>query len=225
MKRRNIKKKDGSALLIAIVIMMVTMMLSLALLLVSYSLFATANKQQNLEQCKELAQSLSVELEKEITDPIFESYAEETAALEAGEYPLWFYLRYNVFQSSWPYYNEDERGHTQAYAYRYFKIDTPETDVNVADDISVLMYWSSELDTETENENEAETTELTVVVTCEKGKQRSTITTIYELVLGEDSNYDDAPQELVRSPNKDVNPNNNAINGAQKWSWGREERG
>ena len=67
MKKKALKQKEGSALLIAIVIMMVLTMLTLALLLVSYSLFATANKQQGMEQCKEMAQSLSRELEEEIT--------------------------------------------------------------------------------------------------------------------------------------------------------------
>ena len=52
MKKKALKQKEGSALLIAIVIMMVLTMLTLALLLVSYSLFATANKQQGMEQCK-----------------------------------------------------------------------------------------------------------------------------------------------------------------------------
>ena len=49
MKKKALKQKEGSALLIAIVIMMVLTMLTLALLLVSYSLFATANKQQGMQ--------------------------------------------------------------------------------------------------------------------------------------------------------------------------------
>ena len=126
MKKKALKQKEGSALLIAIVIMMVLTMLTLALLLVSYSLFATANKQQGMEQCKEMAQSLSRELEEEITgtDVDFSTYDEMKTAYEAGESPLWFYLRFNLWQSDWPYYNEEERGHTAAYAYRYFDINT-----------------------------------------------------------------------------------------------------
>ena len=114
MKKKALKQKEGSALLIAIVIMMVLTMLTLALLLVSYSLFATANKQQGMEQCKEMAQSLSRELEEEITgtDVDFSTYDEMKTAYEAGESPLWFYLRFNLWQSDWPYYNEEERGHT-----------------------------------------------------------------------------------------------------------------
>ena len=84
MKKNTDKKKDGSALLVAIIIMAVVMMLSLALMLVSFNLYATASRQQNTAQC-ELAQSLSKELRSEVTIPPFDSYADQRAAYEAGK--------------------------------------------------------------------------------------------------------------------------------------------
>lgn len=216
MKEKAWKNKKGSALLIAIVIMMAVMMLSLALLLVSYSLFATANKQQHVEQCKELAQSLCKELEAELTIQPFANYTEQKEALDAGKYPLWFYLRYNIWQSSWPYYNAEERGHTATYAYRYFDIALGDEAVNAVDDISVLMYWESESDAEEAG------TPLVVQVTCKKGRQQSTITSTYELVIGS-TDYADAPMDLETGP-ESVNPNRNMIDARKVWAWSLSAR-
>ena len=131
--------KDGAGLIIAIAIMAVLMMLGLALLLVSFSLYSTASRQQDSAQCRELAQSLSRELEYELTIPSTEAYKKGAAE----KYPLWFYLRYNVWQNSWNYFNNDERGHMADYSYRYFNVgfdaDTGNTK-ELTDGISVLMY-------------------------------------------------------------------------------------
>ncbi|MCH1983058.1 hypothetical protein MCG98_10825 [Ruminococcus sp. OA3] len=213
MKRKTQGKKDGSALLIAIIIMTVVMMLSLALLLVSFNLYATASRQQNMAQCKELAQSLSRALESEITIPPFESYTEQKEALESGSYPLWFYLRYNVGQSNWPYFN-DERKHTAEYAHRYFQIIPSATGTEAAklmDDISIMMYWESETGQE---ENGVP---LVVQVSCEKGGQKSVITVTYELIIGS-QDYDDA--ETGVRPNSASNPSLNELKYPEKaWSW------
>lgn len=216
MKKKALEQKEGSALLIAIVIMMVLTMLTLALLLVSYSLFATANKQQGMEQCKEMAQSLSRELEEEITgtDVDFSTYDEMKTAYEAGESPLWFYLRFNLWQSDWPYYNEEERGHTAAYAYRYFDINTgtgKEAVADALDDISVKMYW------EGENDAEKEDTSFVVQVTCQKGKLKSIITSTYELTIDENpANYGGAGEEMLDGKH--------LIQTGEKWTFSLAQR-
>lgn len=219
MKKKVLKNKNGSALLIAIVIMMVVTMLGLALLLVSYSLFATSNRQKSMEQCKALAQSLSRELEEEITISQFSSYAAQNQALNEGKFPLWFYLRSNIWQTNWPYYNAEERGHTEDFAYRYFKLDGSNDEVNeVVDDISICIYWESEADAQKVG------TPLIVQVTCTKGKQKSTITSTYELVIGA-NDYEDIKETSDKTtiPGK-YNPGNNTIETGEIWSWSLTER-
>lgn len=219
-------KNKGSAMLIAIVIMMVLTMLSLALLLVSYSLFQTVNKQQKVEQCTELARSLSRELEAEITEPEFRSYAQQQAASDNGEYPLWFYLRYNVLQSNWPYYDEDsdDRAHGPAEAFRHFTLEISEEYQDFADQISVTMYYKSDALSDQENTGYIDQeiwrdASVIVEVTCENGKQKSTVTTTYGVVEEEEAGeYDDAP-EGVQPVDAEMNPSHNSIYLKGAWSW------
>lgn len=213
--------KKGSALLGAVIIMAVLMMLSLSLLLVSYSLFSTANKQMQKLQCRELAQTLSKELEEEIVRQPFSSYEEQAAAMENGRLPLWFYLRYNVWQSSWPYYNSDERGHTSTYAYRYFTLETTSGEdegwAAYVDGISVLMYWESEAGADKED------TVLRVEVSCQRGNQRSAITSTYELILG-DTGYGGVAEGEETADAGAFNPNLNTIQKNEVWSWALSAR-
>lgn len=233
MRKRNIQNKEGSALLIAIVIMMVVTMLSLALLLVSYSLFATSNRQNTSEQCKVMAQSLSRELEVELTSPQFEKYSDQKNAMDNDQYPFWFYLRFNVWQSNWPYYNVDEPRHSEEYAYRYFTID-PETAgmKDVIDDISVLIYWESDADTferwtKYGIDDAIDETLLTIEVTCKKGKQQSTIKSTFQ--LHREYAYNDEPR--ADNPNadgalawSDTYGTGNPIRKAERWTWNLSDR-
>ena len=218
MKKRVLNEKKGSALLVAIAIMAVIMMLSLALLLVSYSLYSTARRQQDTEQCREMAQSLSRSLEYEITIP-------PTAAYEAGaseKYPLWFYLRYNTCKESWPHYNSEERGHTSEYAYRYFNAsveeDTEPGLKELMDNISILIYWEGEVETVDYND-----TQLVVSVTCGKGKIKNTIVSRYELTITEPDNVEEY-QFLEGEDNAVINPDNNTIKVDDLWNWDLSER-
>lgn len=233
MRKKTVHNKEGSALLIAIVIMMVVTMLSLALLLVSYSLFATSNSQNVTDQCKAFAQSLSRELEAELTAPQFEKYSDQEIAMRNKEYPFWFYLRFNIWQSSWPYYNIDEPRHSGDYAYRYFTID-PETAgaSDVIDEISILIYWESDADTFQNwtkygiNDNKDETL-LTIRVTCKKGKQQSTISSTFQ--LHREYTYSDAPK--TENPNdssglatSDIYGVGNYIRKSERWTWSLSDR-
>lgn len=228
MKKKALNNKKGSALLIAIVIMMVVTMLSLALLLVSYSLFATSNKQKNTEQCKEIAQGISRELEEEITGTSvdFSNYGEMRKALDEGKSPLWFYLRFNLWQSSWPYYNSEERGHTSSYAYRYFSIDgTKDGEKDILGDVTVLMYWESESGAvkgsdEEQNENTQSETTFVILVTCQRGKQKSTIKSTYDIIIEEQADYGGEGEQIIRCTE---NPNNNTIQTNEKWTFGSPE--
>ncbi|MEY8533843.1 hypothetical protein AALH30_10000 [Blautia pseudococcoides] len=224
MKKRSLRNnKNGSGLIIAIAIMAVLMMLSLALLLVSFSLYSTARRQQDSAQCRELAQSLSKELEYEITIPSTEAY--KSGAAE--KYPLWFYLRFNVWQNSWKYFNNDERGHMAVYAYRHFNVGfTANLNKELTDGMSVLMYWISEDEVSDKNG-----TQLVVSVTSEKGKAKTTITSYFELNVTdskelpkEDEDDYDALSGGQEFEKKNIDPDGNTIDEGEIWSWELSER-
>ena len=81
------------------------------------------------------------------------------------------------------------------------------------DNISILMYWEAE-----EGADKTDT-ELIVQVSCEKGKQKSVITTTYVLNVAEKL-YEDAPAEDEDPFNSAVNPKRNTIKPGEIWSWG-----
>lgn len=216
-----VQQKDGFAILIAIVVMMVAIVLSLSLLLVSYSLFATVNKQQNMEQCKEMAQSVSRELEREITGPEvdYESFAAMKEAAQAEKSPLWFYLRFHLWQTNWPYYNKEERGHSETYATRNFKVESEigGKETEILDAVSVKMYWESE-----DGAQKGDGTSLTIKVTCSKGKQKSTITSVYDLTVEENvPGYTEEGNVILTSS---YNAENNAVGKNEKWTFSLSER-
>lgn len=191
---RILSGRNGSALIIAVVIMIVLMFLALALLLVSYTLFATANRQQNLSQSRELAQAISRQLAAEITI---------STPDEGQESDLWKYLKDNIsisanrdaIPSKWPYYEPGKYRHEQDDAYRYFKLGSSVlTGVNeniaadgnkLLSDTTVLMYWENDrMDDNNTGLTDAEVadgTVLTVVVTCNDNNEETTVTTQYEL--------------------------------------------
>lgn len=228
--------KKGAALLISIVVMMVMMVLGMALLLVSYSLFHTANKSQENAQCEEMAVGISQLIESEITGVKYKNLAEmeaDVAKGNAAENPLWLYLRYNVLQSNWPYYNDEERGHTENYAYRYFSIDTNTVvDTNLVTDTSILMWWESE-DGAISDPNDVP---LKVQVTCKNGEQTATVTTAYSLEAsswmdetsgGDDETDTQAADNGETMVSSNVNPAGNTIEHTgsyANWTWHFEER-
>jgi len=117
--KKNIKDRlnQGTAMIVAIIIMSILMIFTFSLTLVAYTLYASQNKNIASMRCSEAANTLSLALEDELTydkevakDPVYESY-------------LYNYLRYNLCQAStWPYYNPNEDGHTEEYAFRYFEL-------------------------------------------------------------------------------------------------------
>ncbi len=192
--KRLLKKKDGYALMIAMVIAVVVMLLSTLLLLVSYSLFASANREQDLAQSRELAQTVSRQLGKEIMVDVAAAGGAET------DYPLWMYLKNNINISenkntpptSWPYYENDTAFHDEKEAYRYFTLDATGLSADpsvagIAEDLrkntEILMYW------ECENADAAYTTDvtLTVVVTCRSNGEETTVTNRYQLDRASDT--------------------------------------
>lgn len=200
MAPKLLKEKKGAALVVALVIMLLIVMLSAALLLASYSLYNTSRRQQQLEQCKEIAQGVSRELREELQGPKFTEPNQVKAALaDDTPYPLWAYLRCNLWQSNWPYYNPDEPGRPKSSALRTFQLEYtgPGSD-DIPGQVSVEIYRESSQ--ETDDKTNGTTCDFFVVVTCQIGSQKSSITTQYELqvvffdeLAGENDDYTEIP--------------------------------
>ncbi len=230
---KRIKKSElyndnhGSAMIVAIVVSVIVISFALSLLLVSYSLFTSNERKVTQAQVKELAKSISLEIGDELTKPQFDSKQalldginnKAGAKYRAPEYNMWYYVRYNLFQSNWPYYrDETTAGHVKANALRYFKINMTGGDTSsyssMADDIYVCMYWECD-DPEIKDE-----TLLTIEVTVSKGGQTSTITSYYELGVNYFSDAGEGTSENNMSSDA-FNPAGNRINLDENWTWTR----
>lgn len=223
MVEKKLKEKNGAALVIALVIMLLLVMLSAALLLASYSLYNTSYRQRNVEQCKEIAQGISRELHAEIMAKKFLTETEVREALTPkndstnSEYPLWAYLRCNLWQSSWPYFNEEEARHQKSDAYRSFTLDyTGSGAEKIPGEVTVVMYRESSRDDD--EKINGGSSEFYIEVTCQIGKQKSTITSRYELVVTLFDKEAD-PDAHRWTPVGSFNPANNEINTNEKWEF------
>jgi type II secretory pathway pseudopilin PulG len=221
MQRKNRKlRNQGSAMVVAIVVGVVIMVFVLSLLLLSYSLFSTAAQKTTQMQCRELAKSVNKELRQEILSPDYDTYASQLAA-EGTENNLWFYLRYNLWQEDvWPYYNEEESGHGEDDSYRYFTIDTADSDEydGIADTILITMYWEIESDNPQE-ESDKSLTLLHVQVEVKKGDCSYSMESVYALTVAEYSDAESAGGTGNGITGTSVNPYNQSIDTAEKWIW------
>lgn len=228
MRKNILKNKDGAALMIAIAIMAIVMMLSLVLLLVAFSLYNTSQKEFEMEQNRELAKTLSLRLQDELTITSNEPYKNPDPI---SKYPLWFYVRYNVWGDQWSDYDDSgaSLSNTPKYAFRYFKVnsDTLVSDTQVdtsklskkLENISILLYWTKEDGASSSNKAG---TKLIVSVTCGEADMKSTIVSEYS--LGIDSGNDEDPDYKKLESNEIVNPEGNSINPKELWRWVFDER-
>lgn len=216
-------RNKGAALVIAVIIMLLLTMLSLVLLTVSYSLHQTAYRQRNMEQCKEITQGICKEIHEElctINNTTFTTVEEVKTAIESNQYPLWSYLRCSLWQVQWPYYNENESLHKFDRACRYFTLEykNVKTGEEIPGEVTVAIYWESEKDV---TKDEGDDTPVFIQVTCQIGKQKSTITSEYVLHIDTEvaNKYtgatDDDKKYVVR--NQKNNPYHNVINLEEKW--------
>lgn len=210
MRKNPLKSKDGSALLIAIAIMAVLFMLGLALLLVSFSLHATANREQDAAQCREITQTLSRELEREITIKAEDAYK----AGAVGKYPFWFYIRENIWQedNKWPAYGETD--YLNDRAIRRFQpeqrnyITEDEKASELLANTYVEVYWTREDKTAQKGEG----TNLVVSVVCSVGKSKSAVTRTYVLGIDDTVSGTDPLSGGEFVPKK-------SIDAAERWQW------
>lgn len=217
MGKRTIRNKQGAALLVAVVIMAVLMVLGLLLLLTAFSLFSTAARQMDSEQCHELALSLSEELQKDI-EVSLEKYGDFQELVKGGRNPLYVYLRYELWQetNAWPYYNEDELNHNKMEnVIRYFKLGgdggMEESAASLVDSVRVEIYWEAEANAESKSD-----TGLVLTVICSKNGSQARVRNTFELHQME---YEGGVPEGSRTDNA-----RNIIVEGENWKWDLIER-
>ena len=104
-------KNRGAALMVAVVIIGILMVFTLSLLLVTYSLYASQNKNAAGTRNSEAANTLSVALTSELEK-------------KQSEGELWRYLRFNICNSAtWTFYEPGLAGHGETEAFRYFNLN------------------------------------------------------------------------------------------------------
>lgn len=175
------KENKGAAMILAICVMAVITVLCLSLLLISGIALSNAESRLAKEQTRVLAVTYSEQIREQIEASTGSMAPGETSP---DKLSLTDYIWNNVNTVNWPYYNEEEVGHTKGYAYRTFQIrpeDQPSVDSwykGVLSSLSLTMYWTSATNEMPED------SKLYVVVTAERNKQSSTITTVYGLSEG-----------------------------------------
>lgn len=136
----------GAAMMVTIIIIAVLVVFTFSLILISYNLYASQNKNLSSDRNSEAANSLARALEEELTD--------ENALQNSN---LWKYLRCNIAYSlegitdddakdwkDWPYYDpsaSDGDAHDEKHAKRYFKLDRNSDIKGMPADVSICLYW------------------------------------------------------------------------------------
>ena len=103
------KNNNGAAMMLTIVIIAVLIVFTFSLILISYNLYASQNKNLSSDRNSEAANSLSRALKDELTD--------ENAVYNSN---LWKYIRWNIAYKNadddckdWPYYAPNKAKHTE----------------------------------------------------------------------------------------------------------------
>lgn len=207
------EQNKGSAMIVAIVVSLITVVLAMSLLLLAYSVHASVLKGNGRMQCKELAYSVSQEIQKELAVN-FDGYEEQKEAFAAGQNPLWFFLRYQIWQGDeyWPYFNEDENQHKKSAAYRYFTLQSSGNEVQrAADQILITMYWDGSYETQKASMKDGTVLHVTVEVFKGEGYFANNMTFALEI-----SDYEDV-QEGIEDKNGQA-----IIMANEKWNWVKE---
>ena len=223
---RKSKHNKGSAMMIAIIVSVVVVAFSLSLLLVCYALFSSSVRKVTSRQCKELAKTLSLELQQELTKPNFASYEEEQMALKSvsdGENSLWFYLRYNLFQEQWPGYHAEYTEEKKELCYREFSLDLSGGDASkyeaYTSDIVVRVYWQNDNIDVTKDD-----TLLCVEVEVKRDDQSAIMRNYFTLSVNDYPSTTLSGAVDTSSALAVVNPSGYSVNETEHWKWNFQER-
>ncbi len=223
----------GTAMMVAVVIIAILMVFTFALLLVSYTLFASQNKKVASRRNAEAANTLGLAITEELTNQ---------AADEKSD--LWRYLRCNIGQEdTWPYYLEGSNPddpHGENNAFRYFNMDI--NHISAYDDyfgeageidgfpgeVQLCIYWmppeNADPDTYTYGHSGIR---LFIEVSCNTASQSYVTTNEYKLTVSafdDSSSRDKKMQKALKNiaDKKVYNPALVAltdIKQEEKWKW------
>jgi len=233
--RKNAKAKlnnKGAAMMITIIIIAVVMIFAFSLILISYNLYASQNK--NLASTKNdiAANTLSLALKEELTD--------QDASLNSN---IWKYVRMNVAYNNestdiewkeWPYYDPKDTGteHGKEAAFRYFTLDGNSDIEGMPAKISICMYWTlpqgkdaSTLasDIASGNINARSKIRLHIITEAQTADQVYRIEDVYRLLISE-TDQQDKTALLAIAGSDNYNPAGNDYDPKEKWVWIHEER-
>ncbi len=196
--KKILTQNTGATTIIVVCVMAVIMALSLGLFLTASVLMKTSSRTLAGEQCRIMAVSFSEEIESTLTDAEYQydDRLEEDAgrAESLTSNPLWHYVKQNISDGSWPYYDETQgsiHSRTNANTVRSFEMEANGVAGEVAD-ILLTMYWTC-------GNDRSKPEKLVVETTVTMKEQSCSITDVYELKISPMGEY-------------------------ERWSWKHEER-
>ena len=185
--KKILTQNTGATTIIVFCVMSVIMVLSLGLFLTASVLMKTSSGTLAGEQCRIMAVSFSEEIERTLTDEEYQynDRLEEDAgrAESLTSISLWHYVKQNISDGSWPYYDETQGSiHSRTNAVRRFQMEANGVAGEVAD-ITLTMYWTCGEDRDRPEKLIVETTVTT--------KERScSITDVYGLKINAAGEYE-----------------------------------
>ena len=214
------ENNKGVAMIVCITVIAILIIFCFSLLLVSYTLYASQNKNLQSNRNAEAAKTLSTALTEE---------------LKAGEDDSFLcnYLRYNIvakdagdgkYAFTWPYYEIDAEGneidgHDKANAMRYFELTKTEG-VGVEgfpSKVELCMYWMKPESEKQQERFPADMNKLRLFleITCLSGSQSYVIKNEYRLEVTPRIE----PPEKDYSEEIEINPGRNKIDYYARWKW------
>lgn len=250
---KQIKQNKGETLMVAIVIMLVVMMVTVAILTAAYALFQTVVGQGIQNQCHVLALDVSDILEAQIlysADRVADTSDEGIVRqISAGEFrdrmekngstpgliqtenPLWYFIRSNMYQSSWPSWDSsnEDLNHLDTIAWKKYNADiltAEEKQALPGYEIEVVMYWLDDdggvsIDPTLDRPHEDFSSRLVLRVVCSCDRYESVITTEYLLNVGRFAD----PQPVVEATDLTMmTDSGNNIYWQENWQFDRYTR-
>ncbi len=214
-------------MMVTVIIIAVLVIFTFTLILISYNLYASQNKNLSSRRNAEAANSFSTALEDELTD---------TAAVMNSS--MWQYLRFNIaYKSSdpddlwndWPYY----KGDNEKEAYRYFRLDKNTDIEGMPSEVIVCMYWELPAGKTADEVNASNIIEdgtssrsgitLHVETTCTTGSQSYKIVDTYTLSVIKWSEEDNQLKSALNTVGQKTTIGH-SIDKNEKWVWNHISR-
>lgn len=158
------KDQRGTTTIIVICVMAVIMTLSMGLFLTASTMVKTSGRTLASEQCKIWAESFREELMQQMNGSEEASFGK--------------YIRQNITDGSWPYYQETEGDiHDRDHAVREFSLQKDGIAGEIAD-MMISVYWLPEISAE--RVVNPKPYQVVVKITVEIKQQKYSITDVYE---------------------------------------------